>query len=112
LTGLKRMEFFVLVVLADGPRHGYGIVQDVERVSGRQVRPRPSNLYRVLDRMIEHGLLAEADMEPVTAGGAERRRFCRITPAGREAVRLEARLLADVLASSPWIRESVDGVVT
>lgn len=40
LTNLKRLEFFVLVVLADGPRHGYGIVQDVERVSGGTVRPR------------------------------------------------------------------------
>lgn len=62
--------------------------------------------------MIERDLLAEADMEPVTAGGAERRRFYRITAAGREAVRLEARLLADALASSPWIRESLDGVIT
>ena len=104
---LKRVEFLVLTVLTDGERHGYGIVQDVgERTEGA-VSMRPGNLYRVLDRLITRGLVEEGDTAPVRAGGAERRRFYRITDAGIASVRAEARLLMNVVTSSAALKGAV-----
>jgi hypothetical protein len=41
--------FFVLTALADGPRHGYGIVRDVAELSRARVRLKIGGLYGVLD---------------------------------------------------------------
>jgi DNA-binding PadR family transcriptional regulator len=104
---LKRVEFLVLSVLTDGERHGYGIVQDVADRTQGAVSMRPGNLYRVLDRLITRGLAEEGDAAPVTEGGAERRRFYRITPNGVAAVRAEARLLMQMVTSSEVLKASV-----
>jgi len=104
---LKRVEFLVLTVLTDGERHGYGIVQDVvERTEGA-VSMRPGNLYRVLDRLMTRGLVEEGDSAPISEGGAERRRFYRITPAGVAAVSAEARLLMNLVTSSDTLKGAV-----
>ena len=108
MTALTRIEFLVLAALGKGPLHGYGIVQEVERISDGAERPRPGNLYRVLDRLLDRGLLAEADLEPVVKGGAARRRFYRITPAGRSASRREADMLVHAMASTPVLRDALE----
>ena len=107
LPSLKRVEFLVLTILTDGERHGYGIVQDVGERSEGAVSMRPGNLYRVLDRLITRGLVVEGDTAPVTEGGAERRRFYRITPDGVAAVRAEARLLMNMVTSSDALKGAV-----
>jgi len=87
---VKNSDFHVLLALADGPRHGYGIMKDVERESGGEVRLEIGSLYRLLGRMLEAGLIEEAP-------GDERRRFYRITRAGRKALKSEAVRLAAVM---------------
>ena len=88
---VKNSDFHVLLALADGPRHGYGIMKDVERESGGEVRLEIGSLYRMLGRMLEAGLIEEAP------GDDERRRFYRITRAGRKALKAEAVRLAAVM---------------
>jgi DNA-binding PadR family transcriptional regulator len=87
---VKNSDFHVLLALADGPRHGYGIMKDVERESGGEVRLEIGSLYRMLGRMLEAGLIEEAP-------GDERRRFYRITRTGRKALKSEAVRLAAVM---------------
>jgi DNA-binding PadR family transcriptional regulator len=106
-SSLKRVEFLVLAILTDGERHGYGIVQDVADRSEGAVSMRPGNLYRVLDRLINRGLVEEGDTAPVTEGGAERRRFYRITPPGVASVQAEAQLLMTMVASSDVLKGAV-----
>jgi DNA-binding PadR family transcriptional regulator len=77
----------VLTSLADGPRHGYAITEDVERVAG--VRLRPGTLYGVLARLEEEGLI-----EPLLS--EDRRRPYRLTSAGASALRAELRTMAGV----------------
>ncbi len=84
-----RAEFYVLLALRDGPRHGYGIMQDVEELSGGSVRLGPGTLYTAIKRLRTSGLIEESD-----AGGT-RRRCYRLTRKGKtigveEAQRLEA----------------------
>ena len=92
---LKPAELFVLAVLRTGPLHGYGIVQDVAVRSQGRIRIRPGNLYRVLDRMLERGLIEVAGQR---GSGEERRTEYRITALGRKVAQAEARVLAGAIA--------------
>jgi DNA-binding PadR family transcriptional regulator len=89
---LKPAELFVLAVLRGGPLHGYGIVQEVAARSAGRIQIRPGNLYRVLDRMLERGLI-----EVLKASGDDRRTDYRITPLGRKTAQAEAKLLSLVI---------------
>jgi len=91
---LKPAELFVLAVLRAGPLHGYGLVQEVAARSRGRIQIRPGNLYRVLDRMLDRGLIELYER----ASPANERRTCyRITQLGRRVAQEEARLLAGVL---------------
>lgn len=97
--GLRPVEFLVLAVLTDERLHGYGLVKAIEERSDGRFRVRPGNLYRVLDRLLERGLVSgEAAAGP--SGGGERTRLFAITEAGRQTVADEARLLTDVIRAS------------
>lgn len=95
---LRPVEFLVLAVLAEGERHGYGIVQEIDERTGGKVRVAPGNLYRVLDRLMDRGLLDEAEHRTVPDLGDERRRYYRITKLGIGVVHAEAELLAQIAA--------------
>lgn len=94
---MRPIEFLVLAVLAEGELHGYGIVQQIEERTGGRVRPKPGNLYRVLDRLLERGLLVEAEERAAEDLDDQRRRYYGITDAGRKALDEEATLLGKVV---------------
>src|SRR5499427_710059 len=83
--------FFVLTALADGPRHGYGIVREVTELSHGRVRLKIGSLYGVLDRLATEGLI-EADREEAHDGRL--RRYYRLTQDGRGALAEEAEVHA------------------
>jgi PadR family transcriptional regulator len=83
--------FFVLTALADGPRHGYGIVGEVAELSRGRVRLKIGSLYGVLDRLAAEGLI-EPDREEAHDGRL--RRYYRLTRDGRRALAEEAELRA------------------
>jgi PadR family transcriptional regulator, regulatory protein PadR len=83
--------FFVLTALADGPRHGYGIVGDVADLSQGRVKLKIGSLYGVLDRLTGAGLI-EPDREEAHDGRL--RRYYRLTRDGRGALAEEAELRA------------------
>ena len=87
---LHEPTFLLLTALAEGPQHGYGIITDVERMSGGRVRLRAGTLYAALDRVVVEGL-AEADREEVVEGRL--RRYYRLTPRGGDRLAAEVTRL-------------------
>lgn len=94
---LSPAEFDVLIALADGEKHGYAILKDVARRSGGGAPFGTATLYAVLRRFVGEGLLVESDERPAAALDDERRRYFRITDAGRRAASAEAARMEAVL---------------
>jgi len=98
---LRPRDFFVLLVLAGGELHGYGIMKGVERESRGSVRLEVGSLYRTLDRLLAAGLIEEAGADSAataaTAADSERRRNYRLASFGREVMRAEAARLQEVV---------------
>lgn len=94
LLPLPPAAFHILVVLSQGDRHGYGIIQDVETATAGVVRLAPGTLYRTIQRLLEDGLILEprgsALIDP-------RRRPYRITAFGRAVARAESARLAGLV---------------
>jgi DNA-binding PadR family transcriptional regulator len=82
--------FHVLLALDGGARHGYAIMQEATATSGLSMGP--GTVYGTLQRLEEGGHVAEA-VRPADDPD-ERRRYWRLTPAGRDALRAEAARLA------------------
>ena len=97
--------FFILTALADGPRHGYGIVGEVADLSQGRVRLKIGSLYGVLDRLSAEGLI-EPDREEAHDGRL--RRYYRLTRDGRGALAAEAELRA-ASARVVWARLGLGG---
>ena len=91
-SALRRVEFHILLSLAGGERHGYGIIQDIA-ARGEHAVPDVGTMYRALARMVEGGLIAPADRRPAPDADDERRNYYRITRAGLALARAEARRL-------------------
>lgn len=97
---LTRAEFQILLALADRDRHGYGIMQEVLAQTGDQLKMGPGTLYRTLKQLLERGCIAEADERPDPEQDDERRRYYRLTDAGRGAARAEARRIEATLEAA------------
>jgi DNA-binding PadR family transcriptional regulator len=100
LLPLTPPVFHILMALADGERHGYGIMQEVARQTGGTLQLGPGTLYGCLKRMLAANLVEESGERPDPELDDERRRYYRITPLGDRAVRAEARRLADAVSAA------------
>lgn len=89
--------FHILLALADGERHGYAIMQDVETISGGSIKMGPGTLYGSIKRMLEAGLIEETDERPDPTLDDERRRYYRLTDFGRRVAISETERLARLL---------------
>jgi DNA-binding PadR family transcriptional regulator len=97
---LSRDTFHVLVALAGSDRHGYSILQEIAERTGGSVRLSPSTLYSAIKRLLEEGLIEELEERPDPEHDDERRRYYRLTSAGRNAAMAEARQLEKLLADA------------
>ncbi len=97
---LQPAVFHILVALADRDRHGYSIMQDVATRTNGKVRLSPGTLYSSIHRMLEQGLIEELRESPDPDSQDERRRYYRLTPAGRRAALEEARRFSDMLSQA------------
>lgn len=100
LDPLPAAAFQILLALAGEDLHGYGIMRQVaEQTSGR-TRLGPGTLYSSIETLLEAGFIEEAGTHEDVKLGAERRRYYRLTSAGRRLARSEADRLADLLRAA------------
>ena len=93
---LTPLSFLVLMVLADRDSHGYGIIKEVERCTDGGTRPGTGTLYTALQRLMDDGLIQEAEQRP-DIGDDRRRRYYSLTALGRQAAQLEAERMAHLV---------------
>lgn len=97
---LHPLELRILLVLLERTGHGYRIVKEIEARDGEWARIYPANLYRRIRRLVDDGLLVEADPPEDDAGADARRTYFRVTPLGREVARAEAARLRELVADA------------
>jgi DNA-binding PadR family transcriptional regulator len=85
------VEFHVLLALLNGPRHGYGLMQDVEDLSNGELRLGPGTLYTAIKRLRSSGLISETNAD------GDRRRCYKLTRKGNAVAEEEARRLQDLV---------------
>jgi DNA-binding PadR family transcriptional regulator len=86
--------FNILLALADGEKHGYGIMQEVEANTKGQVLMGPGTLYGSIKRMLQADLIEESDERADPDMDDQRRRYYKLTALGRRTLRMEAERLA------------------
>jgi DNA-binding PadR family transcriptional regulator len=87
---MQEATFLILTALAAASQHGYGIITDVQNISGGRVRLRAGTLYTALDRLRADKLI-EVDREEIV--DSRLRRYYRLTPLGQEQLAIEAARL-------------------
>jgi DNA-binding PadR family transcriptional regulator len=90
--------FNILLALADGEKHGYAIMLEVEANTGAAVKMGPGTLYGSLKRMLGAGLIIESDERPDPALDDQRRRYYTLSGLGRRVLQAEAQRLANQAA--------------
>jgi DNA-binding PadR family transcriptional regulator len=94
---LKTQWFHIMLTLASGEQHGYGIMQEVlDRTTGK-VRLWPATLYGSLKRLIEANLIEESTERPAPELDDARRRYYRLTALGRAVLDAECDRLQELV---------------
>lgn len=94
LPPLTPAVFNILLALADGEKHGYAIMSEVEANTRGEVKMGPGTLYGSIKRMIAAGLIEEAEERPDPTMDDQRRRYYRLSGQGMRVLQAEAERLA------------------
>jgi DNA-binding PadR family transcriptional regulator len=94
---LSPAVFHILLALSDGPKHGYRIMQEVERISQGKIKMGPGTLYGTIKRMLRDHLIEEVDERSSSESDDDRRRYYRLTQTGRKILSAEAERLASLM---------------
>ena len=96
---LKTHWFHIMVSLAGGEQHGYGIMQDVLNRTTGKVRLWPATQYGSIKRLIEADLIEESDERPAPELDDARRRYYRLTALGKRVLDAECERLQELVRS-------------
>jgi PadR family transcriptional regulator PadR len=89
---LKPIPLQILLILAERESHGYALMQGIRERSGGEIQVQTASFYRHLGRLIEDGLVTEAEERP--AGDDPRRgAYYRLTARGRQSLAAEKKRL-------------------
>lgn len=99
LIHLKTHWFHIMLSLAGGEQHGYGIMQEVLNRTTGKVRLWPATLYGSIKRLREAGLIEESDERPAPELDDARRRYYRLTPFGKRVLNAECERLEELVHS-------------
>ncbi len=94
---LKTNWFHILLSLAGGEQHGYGIMQEVLERTGGKVRLWPATLYGSIKRLMEAGLIEESSDRPAAEFDDARRRYYRLSRMGRRVLDAESQRLQELV---------------
>jgi len=88
--------FYILLVLAEGDRHGYAIMQEATKRSGGALRLGPGTLYAAISRLLKDGLIVELEERPAPELDDARRRYYRLSDRGGQSLAAEAKRLGEL----------------
>lgn len=91
---LTELWFNILLALTDAPRHGYGLIREIEERTGGMVSPAAGTIYLALARLEENGLIEEVDPSGPPSPGRPKRSYA-LSQLGRKVLELEAVRLAN-----------------
>ena len=91
---LAPAQMNILMALADGEKHGYAVMREVERMTDGEVTMGPGTLYGAIKRMLSAGLIEETEERPDPEIDDERRRYYRLTGLGARVLDAETQRLA------------------
>ena len=94
---LKTQWFHIMLALAGGEQHGYGIMQEVLQRTTGKVRLWPATLYGSIKRLMEADLIEESNERPAPEFDDARRRYYRLTPLGRRVLEAECDRLQELV---------------
>lgn len=86
----------ILTCLADKPRHGYALLNDIETLSGGRVRLSTGTLYGALRRLLEDGWIDRFAQEDTS----REKQAYRLTAAGRKRLQLELERMRHLTRSA------------
>ena len=93
---LTESYFYILLCLYEGPKHGYGIMQQTQELTGGRVKIGSGTMYGATSNMMKKGWIKEImSTEP----GQERKRLYCLTELGEDALRTEIARLKRMLSS-------------
>jgi DNA-binding PadR family transcriptional regulator len=98
MMSLTSAQFHILLTLAEGRRHGYGIMQEIEQRTDGAVELGPGTLYRSIKQLLARGFIVEVDSgnDGLSDTGKHRRSYA-LTPAGKVRTAEEAQRLRDLV---------------
>ena len=94
---LKTQWFHILLTLASGEQHGYGIMQEVMNRTHGKVRLWPATLYGSIKRLVEADLIEASDTRPPAEEDDARRRYYRLTALGKQVLDAECDRLQELV---------------
>ena len=100
LLPLRPAVLHILLVLAEGERHGYAVKQEVEQRSHGVIKMGPGTLYESIQRMADRGLIEESSKRPLPEQDQAQRRYYRLSSFGREVLEAEVTRLSEVVADA------------
>ncbi|HEX9609389.1 MAG TPA: PadR family transcriptional regulator [Candidatus Limnocylindria bacterium] len=105
---LSRSAMHVLLAIGPEERHGYAIMREISRITDGATRLGPGGVYTTIRRLLDDGLIEESDERPDPDLDDQRRRYYRLTGAGRAVAGAEVRRLETLVrAARPWALEAV-----
>lgn len=90
---LSGSQLHILLALADGDKHGYGVMKEVEHMTGGEVTMGPGTVYGTIKRLLELGLVVEIEDKEGPSDEIQRR-YYRATPDGLAVLESETERLA------------------
>ncbi len=94
---MSESYYYILLCLAKGANHGYGIMQMTDTLSKGDVKIGSGTMYGATSNMMKKGWIKEIlSNEP----GVERRRLYQLTDEGRKALRTEIKRLRRMLENA------------
>ena len=99
-------QLHILLALADGEKHGYAIMREMEVLTEGAVKMGPGTLYGTIKRMLKAELVEETDERPDPELDDERRRYYRLTGLGAQVLDAEVARM-EQLTRTAWMRREI-----
>lgn len=93
---LREPTFFILLSISPGPKHGYSILKEIERLSEGRVKLSTGTLYGAIKRLLDRSLIRRVD-DPLPNSTDRERKSYYLTESGRRALNAETARLRQLV---------------